>query len=316
MNEGERQKDVDKALQFGNHKGASLNKEKLRTMISDKVSHGYILPLPLSKITRVPGILLASLHVQLQNTIDKEGNIIEKDRLTHDQSFKFSGSNSSVNSRLDITKLSPGIFGWVIKRLVNWIVTARRKYPNQRILATKIDFKSAYRRCHLNAESAVQSCASLPNDKIALLPLRLTFGGAACPFEWNIISETICNLATAINHNDTWDCDALASPHQHLVPPPKFLPDKTPFTEGKELTVKIPINSRGTHKMYIDNLIGLTIDLPDTDNIKRADRAPLLAIHACSQPIHPNEPICRHPMVSTKKLKAEAALSKTKTILG
>jgi hypothetical protein len=234
LNKEERQKDVDQALQFGNHKGASLNEEKLRTMISDKVSHGYILPLPLSKITIVPGILLAPLNIQRQNTIDEEGNIIEKDRLTHDQSFKFSSSNSSVNSRLDITKLSPGIFGWVIKRLVNWIVTEQRKYPNRHILATKIDFKSAYRRCHLNAESAVQSCASLPNDEIVLLPLRLTFGGAACPFEWNIISETICNLATEINHNDTWDCNSLSSPHQHLVPPPKFLPDKTPFTEGKE----------------------------------------------------------------------------------
>ena len=68
--------------------------------------------------------------------------------------------------------------------------------------------------------------------------------------------------------------------------------------------------------MFIDDLIGLTIDLPDTDNIKRADRAPLLAIHACSQPIHPNEPLRRHPIVSTKKPKAEAALSKTKKILG
>ena len=62
-------------------------------MISEEVSHGYLLPLPLSKITRVPGILLAHLNIQRQNTIDEEGNIIEKDRLTHDQSFKFSGSN-------------------------------------------------------------------------------------------------------------------------------------------------------------------------------------------------------------------------------
>jgi hypothetical protein len=127
LNKEERQKDVDESLQFGNHKRASLNKEKLRTMISNKVSRGYILPLQLSKITRVPGILLAPLKVQHQNTIDEEGNIIKKDRLTHNQSFKFSGSNSSVNSRLNITKLSPGISRWVIERLINWIVTARRK---------------------------------------------------------------------------------------------------------------------------------------------------------------------------------------------
>ena len=38
--------------------------------------------------------------------------------------------------------------------------------------------------------------------------------------------------------------------------------------------------------MYIDNLIGLSINLLDTDNIDRAKRAPLLAIYACSFPIH------------------------------
>jgi hypothetical protein len=149
-----------------------------------------------------------------------------------------------------------------------------------------------------------------------LLALRLTYGGASCPFEWSIILETICNLATAINHNNTWDCDSLFSPLQKLVPPTTFLPNKIPFAEGKEIAVNIPINDRGIHKMYMDNLIGLTIELPGTDNIKRANRAPLLASHACSRPDHTNEPIPRHPMVSTKKLESEAALSEIKTMLG
>ena len=68
--------------------------------------------------------------------------------------------------------------------------------------------------------------------------------------------------------------------------------------------------------MYIDNIIGLTINLPNTDNVKQAERAPLLAIHACSRPVHAEEPIPRQQMISKKKLKAEAVLSKTKTILG
>ena len=68
--------------------------------------------------------------------------------------------------------------------------------------------------------------------------------------------------------------------------------------------------------MYIDNLIGLSIDLTDTNNIDHAERAPLLPIHACSCPIHELEPILCHPMVSHKKLKAEAALSELKKILG
>ncbi len=316
ITEEQRIKDVEEALEFTNHKGAINNYDLLKSLIDDDVIHGYILPLPLSKLQRIPGVLLAPLNIIHQNTIDEEGNIIGKDRLTHDQSFIFKGSNSPVNSRLDKSRLSPCTFGWVIKRLVNWIVAARRKFPNRRILATKIDFKSAFRRCHLHAETAIQSCASLPQDDIALVALRLTFGGAACPFEWSVISETICDLASAISHDDSWDCSSICSPLQKLVPPPIYLPDDIPFTEGKELAVDIQINNRGIHEMYIDDLIGLTIDLPDTDNTQRAERAPLLAIHACSRPSHIHEPIPRHQMVSTKKLEAEAALSETKTILG
>ena len=76
------------------------------------------------------------------------------------------------------------------------------------------------------------------------------------------------------------------------------------------------INDRGTHEMYLDDLIGLGIDIPGTDNIPRAERAPMLVIHTCARPVHPNEPIPRQDMASLQKLKAEAALTEIKTILG
>jgi|688.fasta_scaffold144299_7 hypothetical protein len=68
--------------------------------------------------------------------------------------------------------------------------------------------------------------------------------------------------------------------------------------------------------MFIDDLVELTINLPDTNNIVRAEQAPLLAIHACCCPTNESYPIPRHPMVSSKKLRTEAALSELKTILG
>ena len=237
-------------------------------------------------------------------------------RLTHDQSFAFQASGTSVNSRTDKTKLTPCIFGWVIRRLCHWIVSARRKHPGRKIFATKLDFKSAYRRCHLHHTTAAQSCAQLPEENLLLLMLRLTFGGTACPHEWSVISEIICDLATAIVINDDWDYAELASPQQNLIPPPSFLPDDIPFGEGKELIVDMEINDRGTHEMYLDDLIGLGIDIPGTDNIPRAERAPMLAIHTCARPVHPNEPIPRQDMASLQKLKAEAALTEIKTILG
>jgi len=135
---------VKEALNFGNHKGASQNNHLLKLLIEEDVTHGYIIPLPLEKIKRIPGILLAPLNIMSQNTINKDGVIVKKDRLTHDQSVATIGSNTYVNSRLDKSKLAPCTFGWVIKWLINWIVAAQHKHPNQRVLASKVDFKSAY----------------------------------------------------------------------------------------------------------------------------------------------------------------------------
>ena len=146
---------VDKALKFGNHKGATQNQLLMKYMIEEDVIHGFILLLPLNKIKRIPGILLTPLHIIRQNTINKDEVITKKDRLAHDQSFAFHGSNTSVNSHLNKSKLVPCTFGWVIKRLINLIVAAQRKHPNCQILASKVDFKSAYRQCHLNHTTAI-----------------------------------------------------------------------------------------------------------------------------------------------------------------
>ena len=257
------------------------------------------------------------MNIVKQDTIDEHGNTIPKFPLTHDQSFKFvHGSNTSLNSQLRREELHPCYFGWVIRRLINWVVAARRKHPGTRIIATKVDFKSAYRRLHMNHRIAQQSFTQLPEDGIALMALRLTFGGAACPFEWSIISETICDLATAIAHDESWDPTTLVAPDQDLVPPPAFLPDDIPFAPGKELIVDVEVDKRGTHEMYLDDLIGLTIDLPHTNNRLHAERAPLLAIHTCARPVLTKEPIPRKTMAAKNKLTAKAGLTETKIILG
>ena len=83
-----------------------------------------------------------------------------------------------------------------------------------------------------------------------------------------------------------------------------------------ELIVDIQVDETGIHEMYLDDLIGLGIDIPDTNNTKRSESAPLLAIHTCARPLHEDEPIKRTPMVSRPKLDAEGRLSEIKTILG
>ncbi len=137
------------------------------------------------------------MNIQQQNTIDEFGRIVPKDRQTHDQSFKWL-SGTSVNSPVKTEELLTCLFGACIKWIVNWVVTARQLFPNVPILASKIDFKSAFQRCHLNVATATQTCTQLIEIGILLMMLRLSFSGKPCPFEWGVISETICDLANEI----------------------------------------------------------------------------------------------------------------------
>ncbi len=99
--------------------------------------------------------------------------------------------------------------------------------------------------------------------------LRLSFGGAPCPLEWGAILESVHDLINAILQHDDWDpltlFNAAAQAH---VPPKELLPlpDNVPFGIGRDLIVEIPINMRGTVDMYIDDFIGLTVDLDKKDN--------------------------------------------------
>ncbi len=184
------------------------------------------------------------------------------------------------------------MYGTCLKRIINWTVAARRnKYPGRRIFASKIDFKSAFRHCNLSAATAIQCCTQLLAMDLILLYLRLTFGGCPCPNEWGAFSEPICDLATAILHDDLWKPAKLHSPTQNLVPLPKPMEDNVPFGIGQELIVDINVNPRGFNDVYIDDMIPLTVNIPGTDNLERCKAAALLAIHTTAQPNHPDEPI-------------------------
>ncbi len=135
LDETEREKDVEEAIIFGSHKGAVKQQDLLIKLVKDNVTQGFALPLPLDKIASIPRVLLAPLNIQAQSTINEQGENIPKDRLTHDQSWKWQ-SKISVNSRVKKEKLMPFYSGRAIKCLINWAVAACRKYPNKRILTT------------------------------------------------------------------------------------------------------------------------------------------------------------------------------------
>ena len=307
--------DLEEALQFGNHKGASLKPELLEKLITKDVTKGFAFLLPRSKITRIPGALMAPMNIMNQKTIDEHGNIIGKDRLTHDQSFKFS-SGTSVNSRVIKDQLLPCKFGNALRRLINWAVAARLKYPDKPIVACKIDYDSAYRRCHISGKVATQTCTQLPELDLAIMSLRLTFGGAPGPYEWGVISEAICDLAIAILQHDDWNPSELHAPGQDLVPPKHLMDSSIPLGQARELIVDIPVNPRGTADVYIDDTVGLAVDIEGSGNDTRLERAILLAIHVTARELHPSEPVLRATMAALTKLLAEARCEEIKPVLG
>ncbi len=73
LDEDSRRASVEEALTFGNHKGASMQPELLKNLVSKDVHYGYCLPLPLSKATKTPNILIMLMNIQVKNTINKYG---------------------------------------------------------------------------------------------------------------------------------------------------------------------------------------------------------------------------------------------------
>ena len=149
-----------------------------------------------------------------------------------------------------------------------------------------------------------------------LITLRLTFGGAPCPFEWGIMSESICDLANELLKCDNWDPRTLHAMSQVDVPACKYLNDDVPFGIARELIVDIPVDYRGYADVYIDDTTGLTVDLPGTSNADRLEAAIPLVIKVAARPLDKNEPLPREPMIAKDKLAAEGGLAETKVILG
>ena len=125
----------------------------------------------------------------------------------------------------------------------------------------------------------IQTWTQLPEEDSEIVALCLTFRGAPGPYEWGVLSESICDLSIAIMQDDGCDPTSLCAPNGHLVPPPLFLDNSIPFAEGKDLIIDVPVDARGTSDVYIDNTITLTVDVEDSNNVQRLEQATVLAIH-------------------------------------
>jgi hypothetical protein len=99
ISKSSRMADLTEALQFGNHKGGSPKPDLLKKLISDDIRYGYGLVIPWGKIPCLPNACLAPMNITMQFTLDAGREIVDKERLTHDQSFKWQ-LGLSVNKRV------------------------------------------------------------------------------------------------------------------------------------------------------------------------------------------------------------------------
>ncbi len=272
--------EVNKAIKFGNQKGTINNPVLLRELVKKDVKHGYCIPLPLWKAKLIPNLLFAPMNIQHQNTIDETGKTINKREAHPRPEFQVERVRD-VGQQQDHQRVAHAMRIRHLPKEAHQLDRRRQKKISQQGNHCKQDqFQVSFRRCNLSAATAIQRCTQLPTVDLILLYLCLTFGRSPCPNEWGVFSEPICNLATTILHNDSWDPTKLHSSTQSLVLPPTVMDDNVPFDIGKEMIVNIEMNPRGIHDIYIDDMIPLTVDIPGTDNLARCVAAGLLAIHA------------------------------------
>ena len=204
------------------------------------------------------------------------------------------------------------VFGHALRRVIHYIADARHKHPRAPILLQKVDFKAACRRAHLAPSTAVKTITTL--DGIALMSLRLTFGGRPCPSEWCNVSESAADLARALLQCSDWDPSELHGPQQKHLGRPKVEGDDEPFAPALDMFVTLPDNKDGIVEPHIDDLIAAAPDLGD--NKDRMSAATLLAIHALGRPASDSEPLPRDDLASIKKLLAEGMPSEVLCLLG
>jgi hypothetical protein len=112
-----------------------------------------------------------------------------------------------------------------------------------------------------------------------------------------------------------WDIFTLHTSVQADILTREYLDNDVPFAIGRELIVNVPVDPCGYVDVYIEDMTGLTINLPGTCSTDRIEAATPLTIEVAAWPNDINKPIPWEPMVAQDKLKAEGGLAETKIIL-
>lgn len=174
------------------------------------------------------------------------------------------------------------------------------------------DIDSAYRRCHLSADTASE-CLTIYNNML-LMALQMTFRGVPCPSLWGVISDTIADTCNSLIHNPCWDHLLIFDQLSKTIKEPNPLPKSIDFVPAQELAVDIPTNDIGKVDMYIDDTIGFVLDLGD--NVTIVQNAVPMVINAFARPLNDQKQLQSLNLISLKKFQAEGRMEEIKVVLG
>ena len=148
---------LEAAFFRGNHESACQKYDILEKAISKEIIKGLNIILLVDTFDHLPGAVLNHMGVATHTGIGSNGQFVEKDRVIHDLCFPGGISGESVNDLVDKSQFKLCMFSHVHLRLIYHIVTLRRRHVRSRIWFRKEYFKSAFRRLHLTAHSALKS---------------------------------------------------------------------------------------------------------------------------------------------------------------
>eukprot|EP00956_Cyclotella_meneghiniana_P033327 scaffold95026_cov46-Cyclotella_meneghiniana.AAC.2 len=315
-------RDLFEQIEKGNHKSAlhkDARKHVDKAMISD-IELGYGIPITIDCIKKLKDAEVYPIGLQHQLTIDENGNIIPKKRISHDLSNK-RDVGRSINQRVKEHLLPTVLYGYALLRFLHLIHNIRWNNPNKVILMNKIDIEKAYRRFHTTPKIASKCIAiwqTPDDDDIGVLLTRLPFGSSPAPAHFSVGSDITCDLANDLIHCPEWNPSEIDSPIKTEIPNTTILPRDIEFGNALEADVTLPKDQTAGTEGYIDDLA--TAVLATKSNISQVERAKsavLMALHLQFRPHGGDkEPIKRPEAASARKLQAEGGLTEIITFLG
>jgi hypothetical protein len=225
-------------------------------------------------------VIVQPAGAAIQTTISETGDKYEKVRVTHGSSFNFSDDKRSLNDRVDMKAYAELIYGYCILRLFHFIVALRLAYPDKSILLAKFDFSDAYRRLHHHGPSALMQVLAF--DSMALVMLRLAFGGSPNPAAWTTISEMVTDLANEILVGENWDPKTTYPPFRTQAPPPIRNGRGTTIAPARPMAYEIPTTVPSRTDDFVDDLINVCVD--DERWLERGGMCAPLAVNVTCRP--------------------------------